>query len=102
MNKLYLGSICLTDLINKAKEKHSAFNKATKNDKIYANILLWENEEPDKYGNVISIQLSSSKEMQGHEIKTYIGNAKPFEKKEPEPLNDNDVNDISDVDDLPF
>ncbi len=97
MNELYLGSICLTDLIAKAKEKHSAFNKA-KNDKIYANILLWKNEEPDKYGNTISIQLSSSKEMKDSESKFYIGNAKPNEKKEP--LTNSDIDQIDD--DLPF
>ena len=48
------GSLCLTDLINQAKLKHSAFTKAA-NGKIYFNITQWVNDEPDKYGNVSSI-----------------------------------------------
>ena len=48
MNQLFYGSICLTDLIEKAKSKHSAFSKA-QNGKIYANVNVWLNETPDKY-----------------------------------------------------
>lgn len=101
MSKLFTGSICLTDLINKAKEKHSAFKKAD-NGKIYTNILLWQNDEPDKYGNTFSFQLSSSKEMKEKEAKVYIGNAKAMEKKEDAPVSNNDVSDIPSSDDLPF
>lgn len=103
MNKLFSGSVCLTDLIEMAKKKHSAFNKSQANGKIYVNLLLWENEITDKFGNTHSVQLNSKKEMREQEDKVYVGNFKPVEKKEPQPLNDSDVNGIGDdIDDLPF
>lgn len=82
MNQLFGGSICVTDLLDKAKEGHSAFSKA-QNGKVYCNVLIWLNEEFDKFGNKMSIQLSSSKEMRDKEEKKYIGNAKPIESNQP-------------------
>lgn len=87
------GSLCLTDLINQAKLKHSAFTKAA-NGKIYFNITQWVNDEPDKYGNVSSIQLNSTKEMRDTEGKIYIGNCKKAEAKQPEPISNNDLEDL--------
>lgn len=102
MNQLFSGSICLTDLIEKAKQGHSAFSRS-QNGKVYFNILIWENEEIDKFGNIMSIQLSSKKENRDKEGNIYIGNAKKFEKQEPKPLNQNDINELtSPLDDLPF
>lgn len=80
---MFTGSICLTDLIESARKTHSAFSKSQNNGKVYANILIWENDEPDKYGNTHSLQLSSSKEKRESEEKVYIGNAKPIESKPP-------------------
>ncbi len=112
MNQLFAGSICLTDLIDKAKSGHSAFSKA-QNGKVYCNILTWLNEKEDKFGNIMSHQLSSSKEMREHEGVTYIGNSKGIETKQP--VKSSDINDDlsnvkerqpvevnSSVDDLPF
>lgn len=82
MNNLFSGSICLTDLNDHARNGHSAFSKA-RNGKIYVNILTWLNEEKDEYGNVMSHQLSSSKDMREKEGKVYIGNSKPLETSKP-------------------
>lgn len=62
-NKMFTGSICLSDLIEQANRGHSAFVKA-QNKKIYLSCIVWENEEPDKFGNTISFQLSSLKEKE--------------------------------------
>lgn len=82
MNQLFGGSICLTDLIEKAKQSHSAFSKA-QNGKVYVNILTWINDNPDKFGNTMSHQLSSSKDMRDKEDKFYIGNSKQIETHKP-------------------
>lgn len=103
MSKLFTGSICLTDLIEAAKKNHSAFVKSTTNNKIYINVLLWENDKPDQYDNTHSLQLNSKKELREQEGKIYAGNFKPIEKKEPQPLTKQDAQAISEiVDDLPF
>lgn len=99
MNQSFYGSVCLTDLIEKAKAKHSAFVKA-QNGKIYCNVTVWLNEEVDKYGNIMSIQANPSKENKDKEEKFYLGNLKKSEYKEPQPLSDKE--DIPAIDDLPF
>lgn len=86
-NQLFGGSICVTDLMDALKSGHSAFSKAN-NKKVYANILVWHNEEPDKYGNLISLQLSSTKDKRESEEKVYIGNAKKLETNKPVSAND--------------
>lgn len=94
MNQLFYGSICITDLIEKAKQKHSAFSKA-QNGKIYANVNVWLNETPDKYGNVISIKVNPSKDKKDIEDGFYIGNCKKSDG--PTPVSDKDINNL-DVD----
>ncbi len=83
MSKLFSGYVCVNDLIDQAKKGHSAFTKSEKNGKVYANILIWENDEADKYGQTHAIQLNSTKEKKEAEGKIYIGNAKPVEAKSP-------------------
>lgn len=73
-NKPMHGSICMTDLSEAFKKNHSAFNKSEKNGKLYANIVVWMNDEPDQYGNVLSFQLNSKKDAP--DDKVYFGNAK--------------------------
>ena len=68
------GSICMTDLSNAFKANHSAFAKSEKNGKLYANIAVWLNDEPDKYGNILSFQLNSKKDATDEKV--YFGNAK--------------------------
>lgn len=97
MSKSYYGSICLTDLLNKAKEKHEAFTKSEKNSKLYCKIKIWFHDEPDKYDNVAAIQVPAKEK----DNRFYIGNLKKSEYKEPE-ITDEDVDDLPEPDDLPF
>lgn len=97
-NQLFGGSICLTELNEQAMKGHSAFSKA-KNGKIYVNILTWFNEEKDEYGNDLSHQLSSSKEMRDKEGKIYIGNSKRIQTSQP--VSKNDIPDSSNFDNIP-
>ena len=97
-NRLLTGSLCLTEIVEKAKQGHSAFTKAA-NGKVYFNFLQWLNSEPDKFGNQSSLQLNSKKDKQDSEGKCYIGNAKFMEKSEPGPVAETD---IPNLDGLPF
>jgi hypothetical protein len=92
-NQLYYGSICITDLMAKLNEKHSAFTKG-KNGKIYCNISVWVNPTPDKYGNSMSLLLSSTKENKEKEGKQYIGNCKKSDYDGPAPVSDKDVQSV--------
>lgn len=86
-NEMYGGSLCITDLMNMLNQQHSAYSKSAKNNKVYGNIIVWKNAEPDEFGNSISIQLSSSKDKRDTEKekfgKAYIGNAKKIETNKP-------------------
>lgn len=75
------GSMCLTTLIEKAKQGHSAFSKSQKDGRVYFNYAEWINDEPNEYGQHSSILLSSSKEKKEEEGKVYIGNGKKYENK---------------------
>lgn len=92
------GSLCLTEILERAKAGHSAFTKA-KNGKIYFNFLQWLNAEPDQYGNNSSLQLNSTKEKKDEEGKCYIGNAKYIVTGPGDPVA---ASDIPDVESLPF
>lgn len=92
------GSIDLTKLIEKAKEKHSAFSKAESNGHVYVNILVWENDEPDKFNNNFSVQLNAAKDADESQKKQYIGNLKYVAANVTPPQD----SDIPDVGDLPF
>lgn len=97
--KLFTGSICLTDLIENAKKKHSAFSKAN-NEKIYVNVNIWLNDELDKYENIGSLQLQKKKESEDKQI--YFGHFKPSKQSEKE-ITDKDVDFLEGLDDgLPF
>lgn len=87
MSKNYYGSICFTDLMAKAKEGHKAFSKGT-NGKIYVNVDLWINDNPDQYGNSASIKIDKE---------TYIGNL-----KESKPKGIDTEKDLLDEETLPF
>lgn len=53
----------------------SAFFKGAKG--TYVDITLWENDEPDEYGNTHSAKQDMGKERRGEKT-PYVGNAKPF------------------------
>lgn len=102
---LLVGSICYTDLVELAKKGHSAFSRSEKNGKVYFNVALWMNDQPDKFGNTVSIQLNSSKEKRDLEEKAYIGNAKPIKSNgnfAPPQYNPASSPYDADMSDLPF
>jgi len=86
--------------MDKAKESHSAFTKA-ENGKIYFNIKIWENDELDKFGNSMSVQLNPKKDAPEAEQKIYLGNCKPIEIKQ-SPVTANELDQVVNIDDLPF
>jgi hypothetical protein len=75
------GSLCLTDISEAYKKKHSAFTKAA-NGKIYMDFTQFINDKPDQYKNDSSLLLNSKKEKKESEGKVYIGNAKKLTKRE--------------------
>jgi hypothetical protein len=96
--KLY-GSICISDLITELKKQHSSFSKA-KNDKIYGNITVWINEKPDEYGNEASLQLTPKKDTEDKNV--YFGNMKFATQDTPKVIEPDFLDEIADIDDLPF
>ena len=63
-----------------------------KNGGKYLPFTAWLNDEPDKYGNTLSIQIGDK------ENRIYLGNAKEYQKKQDSPI----VNRADESDDLPF
>jgi hypothetical protein len=98
MSQLFFGSICLTDLIEHAKAKHSAFTKG-QNGKVYASVNVWLNDEKDKFGNIMSIQLNPTKELKDLDKKPYIGNMKQSDG--PKPISDRDMQGVDTDFDVP-
>lgn len=101
MGKPLQGSINFTELMNAAKAANTAFSRSEKNKQVYANVTLWINDEPDQYGNTVSLQLNPKRDTPDKKI--YFGNFKgelSANKKKPdyEQLPDSK----SDDDDLPF
>lgn len=105
MNQLFYGSVCVTDIIEHMKKGHSSFEKA-QNGKVYAKVNVWLNEEEDKFGNILSAQLSPKKDQKEKDGTPYIGN---FKKSEPT-IQSPTINEAADLskqfanaaDDLPF
>jgi len=82
MSRRFTGSIDLTAAADAVRANHSAVNKGN-NGHTYVNVVIWENDTADQYGNVMSIQLQSKQDAQ--DAKVYIGRAKlPQPKPEPQ------------------
>lgn len=96
MSELFYGSIDITKLLDELKKRHSSFVKAS-NGKIYCNINMWKNDIPDRYGNLLSIMLSSVKERRDAEGKVYIGNCKESEFTRPKPLDNSDIDSVNSI-----
>jgi len=101
MSKNFYGSICFTDLLEAAKQGHDGFAKSEKNGKIYANVTVWLNDEVDKYGNKLSIQVNEAKDSTDFK-KFYIGNLKEGKDVTPKPLEGAVILSLPDTNDLPF
>jgi len=100
MNQSFYGSIDVTKLLEELKAKHSGFYKGS-NGKVYANCTIWLNEQPDKFGNVVSVKINPSKDKKDIEKAFYLGNLKKSDG--PKPIGDNDVQDVNldEIDPLP-
>ena len=98
--KLNYGSLCYTEIVAQAKNGHPAFSRA-QNGKVYFNIDVWLNDEPDKLGNTISVSLAKKK---GEDIKSVtIGNLKSNEQApQITPPKATTESKSEDDDDLPF
>ena len=78
MSKLITASIDVTKL-NKSK-----FIKGKKG--TYANLTIWVNDEPDQFGNDVSVQQSLTKEeREAGAEKIYLGNGKVNKPKAEQP-----------------
>ena len=91
MSQLFYGSINVSELVQRAKEKHSGFTTGN-NGCIYANVSVWLNENPDKYGNIMSIQVNPSKDKKDVDDRFYIGNCKKSDG--PKPVSEKDVSNL--------
>lgn len=100
MSKLLTGSIDLNK-IDKTKIVSTDKNgKPFENGAKYLNVVVWLNDEADKYGNNASIQISQSKEERESRVKaTYIGNLKEPQSRTNEPTS---TRTAQVADDLPF
>ena len=87
MNRLFLGKMNLSKI---DKERLFKGEKGT-----WMDVTVWFSEEPDQWGNHLSIQQSTKKD----EDKIYLGSAKLYEPEKPkeEPKQDDKV-----LDDLGF
>lgn len=95
MSKLYLGSIDLTkinkdDIVTTDKNGNPFQNGAK-----YLNVAIWANDQPDQYGNSISIKAGKKNSSY------YIGNAKIY-NKDSAPTESAPEESAPDKDDLPF
>lgn len=95
------GSLCLTQINEAAKSGHSAFSRAS-NGKIYFNIIEWENDNVDKFGNNFSVKLNPKKDAPDNEKNIYIGNLKRQERGDGAALDVSKDTDILDERSLPF
>ena len=69
MNQLLVGSINLSKLLEFAQKHHSAFSKSVKDGNVYCNFAAWVNDEPNEFGQHMSLQLSSQKDLKDKEGK---------------------------------
>ena len=88
-----------------SKLDKSAFFKGTKG--TYCDLVLWENDEPDQYGNTHSVKQYMGKDRRGEKT-PYVGNAQPLGQRSPNQNNAAPpplaaMNDSLDADDdIPF
>ncbi len=94
MNQSFYGSICVSDILDALRNKHSAFSKG-KNGKIYMNSTVWLNEHNDEFGNIMSQQANPAKDSK--EQKFYIGNFKKSQNQT-KPITDKDIPKDTDFD----
>lgn len=74
-----VSNICLSDI---PKEK---IYTSPKTGKKYITLVEWDNDEPDRFGNDYSIQVSQTKDERQMKVKAvYVGNGKDYSKPKSE------------------
>ncbi|MFN9518526.1 MAG: hypothetical protein ACK574_02210 [Bacteroidota bacterium] len=71
-------SVCLDDLYAQSKAGHPRFKKNA-NGKTYVSLNVWVNEQPDKFGNNVSVQLYDAN---AERKVIYVGNGRTGEAVE--------------------
>jgi hypothetical protein len=71
-------SICIDKLLDAMNQNHPSFKKGS-DGRTYVNLQIWTNDEADKFGNHISVQLY---DKDGNPKSTYIGNGKIYNDKQ--------------------
>ena len=100
MSKLLTGSIDLNKIDKTKIVSLDKNGKPFENGAKYLNVVVWLNDEADKYGNNASIQISQSKEEREAGVKAiYIGNLKEPQSRNNEPTS---TKTAKVADDLPF
>ena len=100
MSKLLTGSIDLNKIDKTKIVSVDKNGKPFENGAKYLNVVVWLNDEADKYGNNASIQISQSKEEREAGVKAiYIGNLKQPQSRNNEPTS---TRTAQVADDLPF
>ena len=100
MSKLLTGSIDLTKIDKTKIVDRDKDGNLFQNGAKYINVVVWINDQVDKYGNNASIQISQSKEEREAKVKaTYIGNLKEPQSRSNEPTS---AKNAQATDDLPF
>ena len=111
MSKMLTGSIDLNKIDKSKIVSTNKDGKPFENGAKYLNVVIWINDEADKYGNNASIQISQTKEEREAGVKaTYIGNLKEPQSRTTEPTSAKreSVTQVGDdflaqvADDLPF
>ena len=93
-----LNKIDKTKIVSTNKD-----GKPFENGAKYLNVVIWINDEADKYGNNASIQISQTKEEREDGVKaTYIGNLKEPQSRNNEPTSAKRESVAQVGDDLPF
>lgn len=102
-SKMYLGSIDLNKIdkskITTTDKNGQPFSNGAK----YLNVVVWVNDQPDEYGNHLSIQQSITKEEKEKGIKaTYLGNLKEYQSQANQTSQPNQNTSNNETEDLPF
>lgn len=103
MSKMLTGSIDLNKIDRSKIVSTNKDGKPFENGAKYLNVVVWINDEADKYGNNASIQISQTKEeREAGKKATYIGNLKEPQSRNNEPTNAKRESVTQIGDDLPF
>ena len=102
MSKLLTGSIDLTKIDKTKIVDRDKDGNLFQNGAKYINVVVWINDQVDKYGNNASIQISQSKEERESGVKAiYIGNLKEPQSRNNEPTSAKNAQ-ATDDNQLPF